>query len=29
MKFKTVKKEEIETMSFDDLAYIILKEKGK
>lgn len=29
MKFKTVTKEELETMSFDDIAYIILKEKGK
>lgn len=29
MKFKTLTNEEIETMSFDDLAYAILKEKGK
>ena len=29
MKFKTVSKEELETMPFDDIAYIILKEKGK
>jgi len=29
MKFKTVTKEDIENMSFDDLAYIILKEKNK
>ena len=29
MKLKTVNKEEIESLSFDDLAYIILKEKGK
>ncbi len=29
MKFKTVNKEELETMSFDDIAYVILKEKGK
>ncbi len=29
MKFKTVTKEELETMPFDDIAYIILKEKGK
>lgn len=29
MKLKTISKEEIETMSFDDLAYVILKEKGK
>ncbi len=29
MRFKTIKKEDIETMSFDDLAYVILKEKGK
>lgn len=26
MKFKTINKEDIETMSFDDLAYLILKE---
>ena len=29
MKFKTVNKEDLETMSFDDIAYVILKEKGK
>lgn len=29
MKLKSITKEEIETMSYDDLAYIILKEKGK
>lgn len=29
MKLKTVTQDEIETMSFDDLAYTILKEKGK
>ena len=29
MKFKSVTKEVLETMSFDDIAYIILKEKGK
>ncbi len=29
MKLKTINEEEIETMSFDDLAYAILKEKGK
>lgn len=29
MNFKTITKEEIEAMSFDDLAYVILKEKGK
>lgn len=29
MKLKSVTEEEIETMSFDDLAYVILKEKGK
>ncbi len=29
MKFKTISKEELETLSFDDIAYIILKEKGK
>ena len=29
MKLKTIKEEEIETMSFDDLAYVIIKEKGK
>ena len=28
MKFKTVSQEELETLSFDDIAYIILKEKG-
>jgi len=29
MKFKTVSKEDLETLPFDDIAYIILKEKGK
>ena len=29
MKFKTVTKEELELMPFDDIAYVILKEKGK
>ena len=29
MKFKTINKEDLETMPFDDIAYIILKEKGK
>jgi DNA-directed RNA polymerase delta subunit len=29
MRFKTINKEDLETMSFDDIAYIILKEKGK
>lgn len=29
MKFKTVSAEELETLPFDDIAYIILKEKGK
>ena len=29
MKFKTISKEELETLPFDDIAYIILKEKGK
>lgn len=29
MKFKTINKEELETLPFDDIAYIILKEKGK
>lgn len=29
MKFKSVTKDELETMPFDDIAYIILKEKGK
>lgn len=29
MKFKTIDKEELETLAFDDIAYIILKEKGK
>lgn len=29
MKFKTINEEDLETMSFDDIAYIILKEKGK
>ncbi len=28
MKFKTVAKEELELMPFDDIAYVILKEKG-
>ena len=28
-KRETVSKEELETMSFDDIAYVILKEKGK
>ena len=28
MKFKTVTQEELETLSFDDIAYIILKENG-
>ena len=27
MKFKTINKEDLETMPFDDIAYIILKEK--
>lgn len=29
MKFKTINKEDLETMPFDDIAYIILKEKEK
>ena len=29
MKLKDIKFEELETMSYDDIAYIILKEKGK
>lgn len=29
MRFKTIKKEDIENMPFDDLAYVILKEKAK
>ena len=29
MKFKTISKEELEILPFDDIAYIILKEKGK
>jgi DNA-directed RNA polymerase delta subunit len=29
MNFKTISKEELETLQFDDIAYIILKEKGK
>lgn len=29
MKFKTITNEELETLPFDDIAYIILKEKGK
>lgn len=29
MKLKTVTEEELETMSFDDVAYVILKEKAK
>ena len=29
MKFKTISNDELETLSFDDIAYIILKEKGK
>ncbi len=29
MKLKNISKEELETMSFDDIAYVILKEKGK
>ena len=29
MKFKTVSVDELETLPFDDIAYIILKEKGK
>ena len=29
MKFKTISKEDLEILPFDDIAYIILKEKGK
>ena len=29
MKLKTITKEEAENMSYDDLAYVILSEKGK
>lgn len=29
MKLKSISEEEIETMSYDDIAYVILKEKGK
>ena len=29
MKFKTIDQEQLETMPFDDIAYVILKEKGK
>ena len=29
MKFKTIKKEDLEILPFDDIAYAILKEKGK
>lgn len=29
MKLKSIDKDTLETMSFDDIAYIILKEKGK
>lgn len=29
MKLKGITKEELETMSYDDVAYLILKEKGK
>lgn len=29
MKFKTITKEELELMPFDDIAYVILKEKNK
>ena len=29
MKFKSISYEELETLPFDDIAYIILKEKGK
>jgi len=29
MKIKSVTKEELETMPFDDIAYVILKENGK
>ena len=29
MKLKSISEEQIETMSYDDIAYVILKEKGK
>ena len=29
MKLKSISEEEIETMSYDNIAYVILKEKGK
>ena len=29
MKLKTVTEEQLETMSYDDVAYVILKERGK
>lgn len=29
MKLKSISKDEIESLQFDDLAYVILKEKGK
>ena len=29
MKFKTIRKEDLEVLPYDDIAYIILKEKGK
>ena len=29
MKLKTVTEEQLETMSYDDIAYVILKERGK
>ena len=29
MRFKTITVDELETLPFDDIAYIILKEKGK
>ena len=29
MKLKSIDKDTLETMQFDDIAYIILKEKGK
>lgn len=29
MKLKSISEEEVETMSYDDIAYVILKEKGK
>ena len=28
MKFKTISKEELEILPFDDIAYIILKDQG-